>query len=384
MTTNNKYGLKNIYIGNIWYMLAYAVDSIADLDLGDVDLEDVHGTNELLAVLLNTAYERLLNYDLDTDYHSEELLSDRPYGKLNLVKSYETGAISQGKIYCGVNTEDINSIYNQVIKAAFNILLEYDEKAAINNEKAIEHDTGKKYDRISAKNLSKINSNLDTLQSVDDIELYPELIDMIGGVPDRYSFIWVVIRVILYMKLAYDKTGKFCLLELNKTNKLANIFERFGLEFARKEYTGAVAYKPAYPVRNRKGEITRRNVLDMLLLGKTGVAIGDFKFYDKTPVEIDEANVREVFDYANSFLEEDKHASKYSNINCVLIYAYKYELDTPEFKLEETRDMKNDVECTIYKQFVDLSTSFDEIKQQLTNIYDKMLNINKEDDIQDE
>ena len=122
----------------------------------------------------------------------------------------------------------------------------------------------------------------------------------------------------------------------------------------------------------------------MLLLGKTGVAIGDFKFYDKTPVEIDEANVREVLDYANSFLEEDKHASKYSNINCVLIYAYKYELDTPEFKLEETRDMKNDVECTIYKQFVDLSTSFDEIKQQLTNIYDKMLNINKEDDIQDE
>lgn len=356
-------------------MLAYAVDSIADLDIGDVDLEDVQGTNELLAVLLNTAYERLLNYDLDTDYHSEELLSDRPYGKLNLVKSYETGAISQGKIYCGVNTEDINSIYNQVIKAAFNILLEYDAKAAINSEKC---------DRISVKNLHKLNSNLDTLMLVDDIELYPELIDMIGGVPDRYSVIWVVIRVILYMKLAYDKTGKFCLLELNDTNKLAHIFEKFGYEFARKEYTGARAYKPSYSIRDKKGNVTYHNILDLLLLGKTGAAIGDFKFYDKTPVEVDRANVREVIDYANSFLEEDKHASQYSSINCVLIYAYKYKLDTPKFALEETRDMKNDVECTIYKQYVDLSKSFDEIKQQLTNIYDKMLSINKEEDTQNE
>ena len=119
-------------------------------------------------------------------------------------------------------------------------------------------------------------------------------------------------------------------------------------------------------------------------MSKTNAAIGDFKFYDKTPVEIDEANVREVLDYANSFLEDDKHASQYNSINCALIYAYKYELDTPMFELEETRDMKNDTECTIYKQFVDLSTSFDEIKQQLTNIYDKMLNINKEEDTQDE
>ena len=378
----NKYGLKNIYIENIWYMLAYAVDSIADLDLGDVDLEDVQGTNELLAVLLNTAYEKLLNYDLDTDYHSEELLSDRPYGKLNIIKSYETGAISQGKMYCGVNTEDINSIYNQVIKAAFNILLEYNAKAVINNRKAEEQRTDKKYDRISSKNLHKINSNLETLQTVDDIEIYPELLDMVGVVPDRYNVIWVVIRVILYMKLAYDKDDKFCLLELNDVNKLAAIFEKFGFEFARREYLGARTYKPVYQVRSKKGKIARRNMLDLLLLSKTDAAIGDFKFYDRTPVKVDEANAREVLDYANSFLEVDKHANQYNSINCALIYAYKSEMDTPEFELEETRDMKNGTECTIYKQFVDLSKSFDEIKQQLTNIYDKMLNQNQQEDIQ--
>lgn len=339
-------------------MLAYAIDNIIDLDIGKIDIENISGTNELLAILLDTAYKNLLNSDLETDYHTNELVSDRPYGRLNIEKSYKTGVISQGKIFCDINTEDINSIYNQVIKATFNTLINYNEISS---------------DKIKKKTLGRLLTNLDTLKSVDDIELYPELIDRIGGVPDRYSVIWVVIRMILYMQMAYDKNGKYCLLELNDVNKLSVIFENFGVEFARKEYLKGRVSKPTYYIKDDNGINTRRNMLDMLILNKTNVAIGDYKFYDKTSIIDDTANIREVYDYANSFFDEDKRASKYNSIKCVLIYAYKSEADKAKFKREEVRTLKGNRKCTIYRRSVDLSKSFDEIKKQLIAIFDEML-----------
>lgn len=354
----NRVQLKNIFINNIWYMLAYSVDFINDLDTGDIDIEDTNGTNELLATLLCITYERLLNTELETDYHSIEMLSDKPYGKLNIIKSYKTGVISRGSLFCDINTEDINSIYNKVIKAAFNILLAYNKISR---------------DKMREKTVNRIVNNLDTLRSIDDIEIYPELVDQIHGIPDRYAAVWIVIKMIVYMQIARDKDGKHCLLELNDSNKLSFIFEKFGLEYAKREYLNGLASKPTYHVKDTHGKITRNNILDMLLLNNNNVSICDFKLYDRASITDDTPNIREVHDYAISFFEEDKRRDKYNSIKCVLIYAYKSDADKPKFKSEETHDIANNKKCTIYRRSVDLSKSFDEIKSQLNKIFDEML-----------
>ena len=349
----NKYGLENIIIKNLWYMIAYDIVSLSDLDPGKISYEnDVTGSNDLMATMLCEAYEFIQN-DLDKEFTSRELLSDRPYGKIDLEKSYKTGVISRGQLYCDVNTEDNNSIYNQVIKATFKLL--------------------RNCHGVSKKLIKRIDNNIKTLSDVDDIEIYKELVDKITGVPERYAHVWTLAILIVNMWFASDEYGVHNLLELNDNKKIAKIFEHFGVNLGKSEFTGGITTKPVYLVREsiNSNKISRRNKLDMMLRNDKNVAIIDFKFYDKMRVDNDSENIREVLDYATSFFEQDKHKDKYDSIKCVLLYAYRGNAKGA-FRYKETKVI-NGKTYIIYKRAIDLSLSFEEIKEQMISIYTEAL-----------
>lgn len=335
-------------------MIAYDIDSLAYLDPGKISYEDIKGFNDLLATMLCTSYENLMD-DLDKEFTSTELLSTRPYGKINLEKSYKTGVISRGQMYCDVNTEDNNSIYNQVIKAAFRL---------------IRGCTG-----VSKGCIRRIDKNISTLSGVDDIEIYRELLDHITGIPKRYEHIWVLVTLIVNMWFTSDEHGEYNLLELNDNTKISKIYENFGVNFGRTMYKGGRTTKPVYPVMAEYGssKVSRRNRLDMMLKNKHSVAIIDFKFYDKADMVGDSGNVREVTDYATSFSEMDKDRDKYNNITCVLLYAFKKNVKEI-YKLQESREI-NGKNCRIYKATVNLNQDFDKIKDRLLWVYNEALKV---------
>lgn len=335
-------------------MIAYDIDSLAYLDPGKISYEDIKGFNDLLATMLCTSYENLMD-DLDKEFTSAELLSTRPYGKINLEKSYKTGVISRGQMYCDVNTEDNNSIYNQVIKAAFRL---------------IRGCTG-----VSKGCIRRIDKNIKTLSGVDDIEIYRELLDHITGIPKRYEHIWVLVTLIVNMWFTSDEHGEYNLLELNDNTKISKIYENFGVNFGRTMYKGGRTTKPVYPVMAEYGssKVSRRNRLDMMLKNKHSVAIIDFKFYDKADIVGDSGNVREVTDYATSFYEMDKDRDKYNNITCVLLYASKKNVKEL-YKLQESREI-NGKNCRIYKATVNLNQDFDKIKDRLLWVYNEALKV---------
>lgn len=335
-------------------MIAYDIDSLAYLDPGKISYEDIKGFNDLLATMLCTSYENLMD-DLDKEFTSAELLSTRPYGKINLEKSYKTGVISRGQMYCDVNTEDNNSIYNQVIKAAFRL---------------IRGCTG-----VSKGCIRRIDKNISTLSDVDDIEIYRELLDHITGIPKRYEHIWVLVILIVNMWFTSDEHGEYNLLELNDNTKISKIYENFGVNFGRTMYKGGRTTKPVYPVMAEYGssKVSRRNRLDMMLKNKHSVAIIDFKFYDKADMVGDSGNVREVTDYATSFYEMDKDRDKYNNITCVLLYASKKNVKEL-YKLQESREI-NGKNCRIYKATVNLNQDFDKIKDRLLWVYNEALKV---------
>lgn len=335
-------------------MIAYDIESLAYLDPGKISSEDIKGFNDLLATMLCTSYESLMD-DLDKEFTSTELLSTRPYGKIDLEKSYKTGVISRGQMYCDVNTEDNNSIYNQVIKATFRLIRDC---------------TG-----VSKGCIKRIDKNIKTLSDVDDIEIYRELLDHITGIPKRYEHIWVLVILIVNMWFIYDEQGKYNLLELNDKDKISMIFEHFGVNFGRLMFRGGRTTKPVYPVMTEYGgnKVSRRNRLDMMLKNKHSVAIIDFKFYDKADTVGDSGNVREVTDYATSFYEMDKDRDKYNNITCILLYASKKNVKEI-YKLQESREI-NGKNCRIYKATVNLNQDFDKIKDRLLWIYGEALKV---------
>lgn len=331
-------------------MIAYDIDSLAYLDPGRISSEDIDGFKDLLATMLCTSYESLMD-DLDKEFTSTELLSTRPYGRINLEKSYKTGVISRGQMYCDVNTEDNNSIYNQVIKAAFRL---------------IRGCTG-----VSKSCIRRIDKNISTLSNVDDIEIYRELLDHITGIPKRYEHIWVLVVLIVNMWFASDEHGEYNLLELEDKKKIARIFENFGVNLAKLEFRGGSTTKPIYPVMEAYGsnKVSRRNRLDMMIRGKHHVAIIDFKFYDKTDTDHDVDNVREVTDYATSFFEMDKDRDKHDSITCVLLYAAKENVSNAFLRRTDSRNI-NGKTCKIYKKVINLNQDFDKIKDQMMKIYE--------------
>lgn len=331
-------------------MIAYDIESLAYLDPGKISSEDIKGFNDLLATMLCTSYESLMD-DLDTEFTSTELLSTRPYGKIDLEKSYKTGVISRGQMYCDVNTEDHNSIYNQVIKAAFRL---------------IRGCTG-----VSKGCIRRIDKDIKTLSDVDDIEIYKELLDHITGIPKRYEHIWVLVILIVNMWFTSDEHGEYNLLELDDKKKIARIFENFGVNLAKLEFKGGRTTKPVYPVMEEYGSnrVSRRNRLDMMIRGKQHVAIIDFKFYDKTDTNDDNDNVREVTDYATSFFEMDKDRDKHDSIICVLLYAAKESVNNTRFRRNESRNI-NGKTYKIYRKAINLNQDFDKIKDQMIEIYE--------------
>lgn len=117
---------KNIFIHNIYYMLAYAFRDFRFNIEEDIAREQFEEAHELFTEILIRGVSYLVKQGLFKTYESYEGALSTIRGKIHLYKTYEIGLANPHKAYCTYDELTENNIYNQILKTTFQYLLQCD------------------------------------------------------------------------------------------------------------------------------------------------------------------------------------------------------------------------------------------------------------------
>ena len=327
---------------NIYYMICYCVDELKYFSEDLIQQEEIKGTHDLLAQLLINSFEILYRNGYIKRYRQETIVTDKPYGKIDIPESIRTGNYEQGKLVCIVDTMDINNKLNQIIKAAFTVLIE--------SNNIID-------DKISDKLLSKLYYFRDMLKGVDSIDITYKLISSKTDIPEWYKPIFAVCKMVLSDWLALDETGNTRLLELNDRERLCYIWEKFVRNFLAKELPKYYSVsKPSYRMSAKK----RANPDILIHCDNTDkVVVADCKWYDSG--EQTNANMYQAVSYGEIVSVE--YATK--EVTSILIYA-----SNDSTQISDIRDKEDNKGRFIVEEWkVNVNQDIDLVKNDILSIF---------------
>lgn len=289
-------GTSKICWHNIYYMICYCVDELAYFNDAYIDYEEVNSTHDLLAELLCKSFEILYKNGYIKEYNKEQIVTDKPRGRVNIPKSVSSGHIGKAELVCNVNKIGIDSELNRIIKASFSILIE--------TNKLIDY-------KINKRLIAKLYRYRDILDNVSDIQVSFRELYSLTDVPEWYKPIMTVCKFIINDWLAFDTTGEHRLLELSNTRRLCYIWQKYLLKFCKREYS---EYKVHNPVFNGGRHEWRT---DLIIEDKNNkfALIADAKWQEKSPMST--SNINQVNAYESKYIHK---YPKYSTVG-LLIYA---------------------------------------------------------------
>ncbi|MBO5388176.1 MAG: hypothetical protein J6A59_08555 [Lachnospiraceae bacterium] len=333
--------LKNIEWRNIYYFLCYAVDELQYFVPKDINYENIQGTHDLLAELLCNSFEVVYSNGYLKEYRREEIVTDKPYGSIDIVKSTQTGNFGQGKLVCQVDTLDTNNELNQIVKSAFTVLI--DSNKVVN-------------DKINPKLMTKLINYRRVLDDVDNISITREILNKYRDIPEWYKPIIVVAKFILEEWLALDKTGTKRLLYLDDDNRLGWLWQKFLDRFYQKEMP---EYKVDHPNLGRQG--SRKLLPDIVLVNtKSNKAlVTDAKWYETLENISSNANFNQIYVYTDKYFEQYKTVT-----TGILLYAQSESF---------MHDIEHEENFDIISYEIGVNKDFELIKQELKDIANRFL-----------
>src|SRR5215208_2993266 len=118
LTDNIHWTEHGIPMRNLWYMLLYAWNEVALVQVGDPeDIESSPTLDALLANMLAKLVQQRLRIGLGRDYLQENHLIDGIRGHINFTYSLKYHAFVHGRAYCDFQQYSINTPKNQIIRS---------------------------------------------------------------------------------------------------------------------------------------------------------------------------------------------------------------------------------------------------------------------------
>lgn len=346
--------LKNIEWKNIFHMMCYAVDELKHFNPSKVGDDDLKGTHDLLATLLCYSFELVNDNGYIKRYNTVEVLTDRPYGMINLEKSMMTGEYYRGNMYCNVNQLDINNKYNQIIKLAFSLLI--DSNNIIDG-------------KIDSNLMTRLISYRSILSKVSNIEPDVSLLELENSIPEWYKPIYVVCSFIINNWLAKDADGKHSLLSLNDQSILKYIFEKFLREYYKNNHTELSISKHALSFDNGDYVIPDIIIVDDV---NSRIIVMDAKWYEKE--KFSNSNLAELSQNCSVIMNDKTLGSKYT-VKGINVYA-----STNKLMIKPPR--KINISNILYTDsFMALDRTWEEIEDELEWILNEALNLTEFKDI---
>ena len=343
-----------IRIQNIYYMLAYAFQVLNEQGYRSIATEDFDNTAELCSAILVRGISTQIKRGLGKEYipRTEALSSLR--GKIDISETIKTQALQRKQMVCSYDEFSVNSYMNRIIKSTMLLLLRADITKARKKEmrKLLVF-----FDEVETIDLYSVNWSM---QYNRNNQAYRMLI----------SICYLVVKGLLQTQS--DGTAK--LMDFLDEQRMHRLYEKFILEYYRKEYPQITANASQIPWQLDDDMSAMLPVMqtDIMLSHGEMTLIIDAKYYaHSTQIQYDKhtlhsGNMYQIFTYVKN--KETELADRPHEVSGMLLYAKTDEDIYPE---NEYRMSGNKIEV----RTLNLDRDFAMIKAQLDGIAEKYLGV---------
>ena len=339
-----------IRIQNIYYMLAYAFQVLNEQGYKNIATEEFDNTAELCAAILARGISTQVKRGLGKEYipQTEALSSLR--GKLDISESIKTQTFLKKQMICSYDDFSVNSVMNRIIKSTVLILLKGD---------------------ISKSRKKELRKLMVFFDDVDVIDLYSVNWNMQYNRNNQtYRMLISICYLVFKGLLQTQSDGTTKLMDFLDEQRMHRLYEKFILEYYRKEHTELTANASQIPwqLDDDFGDMLPVMQTDIMLTKDEKTLIIDAKYYAHTTQRqydkntLHSGNLYQIFTYVKN--KEVELADQPHKVAGMLLYARTDEEIYPE---KEYRMSGNQIGV----RTLNLDGDFDMIKNQLNEIAEK-------------
>ena len=298
-----------IPIANIFFMLAYAWNIEPTWERKVVDKEDYDSLWELLARLLVESTNDLFKRGLARDYVVKEETFPGVKGKINIGRTFRTGAWHNAKAVCSFDEFQADIIINQVIKATVYRMLRSSGHNLENSTKSNLKQLLQRFGEVSL-----IDNEI--LRKIDSINLQRHQL--------HYKFPLNLSKFILMNTVFNEEEGKYGFLDFERSHqKMSTLFEHFIFNYYKKHQKNWKVKRENIQWHYEEGGIG----VDHLPMMQTDITLERFdrkliidaKFYQEpmksrvpgSPKKFASTNLYQLHAYLSNLAKSDKHPCNY-------------------------------------------------------------------------
>lgn len=337
-----------IKIQNIYYMLAYAFQTLNEQGYKSLSTEKFENTAELFAAILARGVTLQIKRGLGRQYISRTEPLSSPHGMINVSDSIKTRAIQNKQLVCSYDDFSIDSTMNRIIKSTAMLLLRSE---------------------ISKQRKKELKALLPYFAEVNTIDLHT--------VNWRFNYdrnnqtyrmliaiCWMTVKGLLQTQA--DGTSK--LMDFLDEKRMHKLYEKFILEYYKREFPQLKA-RPSQIAwqldEDDRDELLPAMQSDIMLSLNDKILIIDAKYYSHTTQEqygkhtIHSHNLYQIFTYVKN--KEYSLVGTDHEVSGMLLYARTDEPIQPDTVFHMSGNK-------ISVKTLDLNVDFSKIKSQLNKI----------------
>ena len=277
-----------IPIRNIYYMLAYAFQTLRWQGFKDVATEDFKNAADLCAAILERGVGILVKRGLGREYLERTEALASPRGRIEVSESVKTLSVMRKRLVCAYDEFSADSRPNRILKATMKTLL----RADVVTERK--------------QGLRRLLAYFAEVQDVDVRQLDWNVQFHRGN--GMYRMLLAVCHLVDKGLLQTDADGKTRLAAFFDEQRMSRLYEKFILEYYRKEWTGVQARAAQIPwiVDDGMRDLLPVMQSDITLMRGGKVLIIDAKYYGRTMqlhhdrLTLHSANLYQIFTYVKN------------------------------------------------------------------------------------
>ena len=112
----------SIPIANIYYLLAYAWDSLDESQIINVKTNDFQDSSELLAAVLESGVTHIIKRGLDRSYSPTHTDTQTPRGKILIGPTVKRNLVSKCKVQCSIDRLSPDVLHNRIIRSTLALM----------------------------------------------------------------------------------------------------------------------------------------------------------------------------------------------------------------------------------------------------------------------
>lgn len=339
-----------IPVQNVYYMLAYAFQVLNEDGYRNVATEQFNNMAELCAAILTKGVSLQLKRGLGRDYISETETLSGLRGKIDITESIKTQTMLRRQMVCTYDEFSVNTYMNRIIKTTMLKLLHAD------------------IDKARKKEIRKLLVFFDEVQELDVHTI--NWSQQYSRNNKTYRMLVSICYLVLKGLLQTTTDGSTKLMQLVDEQRMCRLYEKFILEYYRKEHPEITANASQIPwqLDDDFSDMLPVMQTDIMLSQGAKVLIIDAKYYEHTTQTqydkntLHSNNLYQIFTYVKNKeyeLREEQH-----EVAGMLLYAKTEEEIQPDQKYKMSGNR-------ISVRTLDLNLDFSEIRKQLDGIVEE-------------